>query len=288
LGGLVQSNDLSVGNVVSGGAGLNRGSVAKVAALQHKLNLVDASVKGGRATSEVVLVSSGRDRHLEVDGISVGQRNALDCTGTSDAGKALGGLAGDLAHQLTREVGSTGKGVGAVLVRSITIGGVGLVDSVERSVNGSLGNGTLASKVRQKSVFIAKQINTVRSVEELIGKVADEVVLDEVSVGDDIAGGSQDGVGEHTSVDGVQRTIGGPVVHVDVILDIRSIKIIDIYRVRLKLEDGLHIASPDIVDSDGADIKSGRGFSGEFTRDTESKSLVKTSKGKVHHNNCLL
>ena len=273
---------LSVGNVVSSRTRLNRGSVSVVTALQQQLNLVDTSVKCGRAAGEVVLARSRRDRHLEVDRISSLQRNALNGSGTSDAVKTRGSGVGNLAHQLAREVGGGRREVvGAVLVIGRTIGSVGLVNSVERSINRGLGSSTLGGKIGEKCVFIAKEINTVRSVEELLSKVAEKVVLDEVLRGDDIAGSSQDGVGEQTSVDGVQRTIGGPSVHVDVILDIGSINVIDIKRVGLELEDILHIRQLHVVEGNGADIQGGGGFTGELTRDTESKFLVKTSEGKI-------
>lgn len=274
---------LSVGNVVGGRTRLNRGSVSVATALQNQLDLVDTSVKRVRAVGEVVLAGSRRDGDLEADGVVILKRHALNGSGTSDAVKTRGSGVGNLAHQLAREVGGGRREVvGAVLVTGRTIGSVGLVDSVERSINRGLGISTLGGKIGEKCVFIAKEINTVRSVEELLSKVAEKVVLDEVLRGDDIAGSSQDGVGEHTSVDGVQRTIGGPSVHVDVILDIGSINVIDIKRVGLELKNGLHVASLDIVDGDGADIQGGGGFTGELTRDAESKILVKTSEGKIH------
>jgi len=281
---ILTSRCLSVGDVVSSRTRLNRGSVTVVTALQQQLNLVDTSVKSSRATGEVVLVSRRRDRNLEVDSISGLQRNTLNGSGTSDAGKTRRSLAGNLAHQLAREVGSAGKGVGAVFVGRSAVGSVFLVDSVERSINGGLGGGTLGGKVRKKSVFVAEQVNTVGGVEELLGKVADKVVLDEVLVGNDIAGSSENGVGQQTSVDGVQRTIGGPSVHVDIILDIRGIGVVDIKRVGLELEDSEHIRQLHVVEGNGADIEGDGGFTGELTRDTDSKGLVKTSEGKIHHN----
>jgi hypothetical protein len=263
---------------------LSGGSVGGVnVGLQNQLNLVDTSVKSGRAASEIVLVGSRRDGYLEADSVILKKRNALDGVRVGDAGKTRRSSVGNLAHQLAREVSSASEGVGAVLVGRSAVSSVGLVDSVERSIDGLAGSNTLGDKIRQKSVFIAKQVNTVGGVEELLGKVTDKVVLDKVLLGDDAATSSQDGAGrEGTGVDGVQLEGGGPVAHVDVILDIGSISVVDIKRVGLELEDSKHIRQLHVVDSNAADIESDGGFTGELTRDTESKFLVKTSEGKIH------
>lgn len=276
----------TVVRILGSRVGLNGGSVGGIAiCLQNQLNLVDTSVKGSGAAGKVVLVGSRRDRNLKADSVINLKRNTLNRADVGDAGKTRRSSVGNLAHQLTREVGSAGEGVGAVLVRRRTVGGVGLVDSIERSVDGLTGSSALADKVREKSVFIAEEINTVRSVEELLGEVANKVVLDEVLIGGNTATGCQDGGGrESAGVDGVQLEAGGPSIHVDVILDIRGVGVVDIERVGLELEDGLHVGQLHVVDSDGTDIKSSRGFTSEFTGDTKSKSLVKTSKGKIHHN----
>jgi len=275
--------------ILGGRAGLDGGSVGGVnIRLQNELNLVDTSVKGSRAAGEFVLVGSGRDGHLEADSVVLLKRHALDSADVGDAGKTSRSSVGNLAHQLAREVGGAGEVVGAVLVGRSAVSSVGLVDSVERSIDGLASSNTLANKIRKKRLFVAEQVNTVGSVEELLGKVADKVVLDEVLLGGNAATSSQDGAGrQRAGVDGVQLEIGGPVAHVDVILDIRGIGVVDIERVGLELEDSLHIRQLHVVDSNAADIEGDGGFTGQLTRDTESKFLVKTSEGKIH-NHCFL
>jgi hypothetical protein len=280
----------SVVGVLGSRVSLSGGSVGGVnVGLQNQLNLVDTSVECGRAAGEVVLIGSRRDRDLEADSVVHKKRHALDGGRVGDAGKTRRSGVGNLAHQLAREVSSAGEGVGAVLVTGRTVSSVGLVDSVERSVNCATGSSTLADKIRQKSVFIAKQVNTVGGVEELLSKVADKVVLDEVLLGDDAATSCQNRRGgQSASVDGVQLEVGGPVAHVDVILDIGSISVVDIKRVGLELEDIKHIRQLHVVDSNAADIEDDGGFTGELTGDTESKILVKTSEGKIHGHYCVL
>ena len=278
----------TVVGVLGSRVSLSGGSVGGVG-LQNQLNLVDTSVECGRAAGEVVLIGSRRDRDLEADSVVHKKRHALDGGRVGDAGKTRRSGVGNLAHQLAREVSSAGEGVGAVLVTGRTVSSVGLVDSVERSVNCATGSSTLADKIRQKSVFIAKQVNTVGGVEELLSKVADKVVLDEVLLGDDAATSCQNRRGgQSASVDGVQLEVGGPVAHVDVILDIGSISVVDIKRVGLELEDIKHIRQLHVVDSNAADIEDDGGFTGELTGDTESKILVKTSEGKIHGHYCVL
>ena len=280
----------TVVGVLGSRVSLSGGSVGGVnVGLQNQLNLVDTSVECGRAAGETVLVGSGRDRNLEADSVVHKKRHALDGGRVGDAGKTRRSGVGNLAHQLAREVSSAGEGVGAVLVTGRTVSSVGLVDSVERSVNCATGSSTLADKIRQKSVFIAKQVNTVGGVEELLSKVADKVVLDEVLLGDDAATSCQNRRGgQSASVDGVQLQIGGPVAHVDVILDIGSISVVDIKRVGLELKDIPHIRQLDVVDRNAAHIEGDGSLTGELTGDTESKILVKTSEGKIHGHYCVL
>ncbi len=171
-------------------------------------------------------------------------------------------------------------------MRGSSIGSRGLVNSSKSGLDRFTGINTLGDNVGKESVLIAKEIHTVRSVEELLGQITKEVVLDEVLLGDDTAGGSQDQAGgatsDHSSVGGVQLEVGGPSVLVDVILDIRCVGIIDIERVRLELEDSVHISQLDVVDGNGANIQSSGSLTGELTGNTESKRVVEGGKSEIN------
>ena len=224
----------------------------------------------------MLLIGSGGNRDLEVDGVTVNKRDAVDTRDVSSAVETSRGGIGNLAQQHTGEVGTGIKCVDTVLVRSSAVRSVGLVDSVERSLNCQTRSGTLLNEVGKQSVFVAEQINTVRGVKETLGEVANKVVLDKVLLGEDFAGSWQDGGrSQRVSVYGVQPQSGGPKAPVHVVLDIGSISVVDIKRVSLILEDILHISSLNVEDRNAACVDSRRGLTGESTRKVERECLVK-------------
>jgi hypothetical protein len=158
------------------------------------------------------------------------------------------------------------------------------VDGIEGSLDISVSSSTLGDNVRKKSVFIAKQIHAVRSVEELLGEVSDKVVLDEVLILSDITTAGQDGSRRKcVSVSRVQLQVGGPVAHINVILNVGRISVIDIKRVGLELKDSQHIRQLDVVHRNAADIEGGSSFTSELTGNAEGKCLVKAGKSEIHH-----
>ena len=192
---------------------------------------------------------------------------------------------GKLEQQLTREVAGASRGVRGILVRGIAAASSSsLVDCLKSADDVAGGNSTLGDKVGQQLGLVAEQIDTISGVEEAKSQITNKVVLDKVPLGDNISTGFQNGsVNESVSVGGVERQIGGPCVHVHVVLDVIGRKIVNIKRIALELEDILHISQPDLVDSNATSIESGGCSGSNLTGNTESEVLVKTSKDKVHH-----
>ena len=235
-----------------------------------------------------MLGSVGRDRHLEVNGIIRLKRNRLDAADVGSGAETSRSSVGDLAQQLARKVGIAREIISGVLEAiGISIGQTSgsRAHSSKSGLDGGMSSSTLADKVAKKSIFIAKQIDTISGVEELESKVANKVVLDLVLVGQDITTSSKDGVIRHVGVGRVQHQISGPSIGriEHVVLDIGSVSVIDIKRVRLELEDREHIRQLDVVDSRSTDIEGSRSSGGKLTRNTESEGLVKTGKSKIHH-----
>lgn len=254
------SKYLSVVRVLGGGASLSGNDVGGGGGIHNnQLNLVDTSVKSSRAVSEVLLASSSGNGQLKVEGVASSNRDTLNGSDVFHAVETRSGRTGNLTHQLAADVGGGGQGVGAVLVGRSSTGGMSLVDGFKSALDATASGGTLADKVRKESFLIAKQINTVRSVEELQGQITKKIVLDEVLRGNNGFRSNQNRAGcstisRHSSVDGVQLQGGGPKALVHVILDIGCVDVVDIERVRLELEDVEHIRQPHVVDGDGADI----------------------------------
>jgi hypothetical protein len=269
-----------------GAVSLDGGDVGSIdIGLQNQLDLVNTSVEGRRTRGEGVLVDSRRDRHLEANGVIHGKRDRLNAGFVRDtSSETRSSFASDLAQQLAREVGRGVLGVGGILAGRSTVGSRGHVDGIEGSLDITESSSALGDKVRKKIVFIAKQIHAVRGVEELLGEVADKVVLDEVLLLSDIATGGQDGIRRKcVSVSRVQLQVGGPVAHINVILNVGSISVVDIKRVGLELKDGPHIRQLHVVNSNAADIEGDRSFTSELTGNAEGKSLVKAGKSEIHH-----
>jgi len=275
--------------VFSTAASLDGGDVGSIdIGLQNQLDLVNTSVEGRRTRGEGVLSGVRRDRHLEADSVIHSKRNRLNgadirdfCTKTSSS------VISDLAQQLAREVGRGVLSVGGILAGGSTVGSRAHVDGIEGSLDSIVSSSALGDKVGKKSVFIAKQIHAVRGVEELLGKVADKVVLDKVLLHSDIATRFKyRGSGQSVSVNRVQLQVGGPVAHINVILNVGSISVVDIKRVGLELKDSQHIRQLHVVDSNAADIEGGSSLTSELTGNAEDKRLVKAGKSEIHHFSC--
>jgi hypothetical protein len=263
--------------VFSTAASLDGGDVGSIDIfLQNQLDLVNTSVEGRRTRGEGVLCGVRRDRHLEADGVIHSKRDRLDGADIRDAVETSSSVVSDLAQQLAREVGGGGLVVSGVLAGRSTVVSRGHVDGIEGSLDSSVSSSALGDKVRKKSVFIAKQIHAVRGVEELLGEVADKVVLDKVLLHSDIATRFKyRGSGQSVSVNRVQLQVGGPVAHINVILNVGSISVVDIKRVGLELKDSQHIRQLHVVDSNAADIEGGSSLTSELTGNAEDKRLVK-------------
>ena len=257
-----------------------------------QLNLVHTSVKGSGAVGQVVLVGGGSYGHQKVDAITIREGDALNTARVDDVGETRGSRVGNLAHELTADVGVISKSVGAVLVGGGAGSSIALVDSGKSGLDRFTSINTLVNNVGQESAFVAKQINTVRSVKELLGQITEEVVLDEVLAGNNVAGSSQNLTGitarHHSSVGRVQLEISGPSILVDVILDIRGVDIVDIEGVGLELEHGEHIRQLHVEDSNGARVEGRRGLTGELTGNAECKLAVKGRKGEINRHYYLL
>jgi hypothetical protein len=268
-----------------GAAGLDGGDVGSIdIGLQNQPDLVNTSVEGRRTRGEGVLGGVRRDRHLEANGVIHSKRDRLNAGFVRDtSSETRSSLASDLAQQLAREVGRGVLSVGGILAGRSTVGSRGHVDGIEGSLDSSVSSSALGDKVGKKSVFIAKQIHAVRGVEELLGEVADKIVLDEVLLSNDIATICKNRGSQSVSVSRVQLQVGGPVAHINVILNVGSISVVDIKRVGLELKDVPHIRQLHVVNSNAADIEGDRSFTSELTGNAEGKSLVKAGKSEIHH-----
>jgi hypothetical protein len=188
----------------------------------------------------------------------------------------------DLAEQLTREVAGAIKIVLGILVRGLSSGSRSLIDCLKSGDDAAGGSSTLSDKVLQQLGLVAKQIDTISGVEETKSQITNKVVLDKVPLGDNISAVGQDrSAAESVSVGRVEGQIGGPCVHVHVVLDIGGINVVDIKRISLELEDVTHIRQLHVVVSNAANIDSRGGGGGNLTRNTEGEVLVKTSKDEV-------
>jgi len=229
-----------------------------------------------------MLVGSSGNADLETDCIVRLERNRLNARNIADGSKTSRSIVSDLAEQLAREVAGAIKIVLGILVRDASFGSRSLVDCLKSVDDLAGGISTLGDKVRQQLGLVAKQINTISGVEETKSQITNKVVLNKVPLGDNISAVRQNRLGrESVSVGRVEGQIGGPCVHVHVVLDIGGVNVVDIKRITLKLEDVKHIRQLHVVVSNAANIDSRGGGGGKLTRNTEGEGLVKTSKDEV-------
>jgi len=256
--------------------------------LKNKGNFVDTALDGGGATSQQVLTRSGRNGQQEVDGVVVLKRNRLTNDGARDISvKTSRVTSSNLAHQFAANIRRGGVAVGQVLLAGSISASHGntadIIDSSESRVKTSLHISTLGGDVSKKSRLVIKQINTMNSVKQLVGKVANKVVLKKVLVVIIRAEVREirrtAGTRVHHSMSGVDTS--GPASNRHIVLDISSINIIDISGIGLEVEHILQITSLQVENSSRRGINSyKRGL--KSTREIAKERTVQSGKNEVN------